>query len=161
MKIGIISDTHDNLNGIRKAINIFKELGVEKILHLGDFVAPFTASPFVESKISFTGVFGNNDGEKFGLIKAFSPVGKIYSPPYETEIDGKFFLLLHDPVTLDSYIKSQKYDYILYGHLHRKHDESVGKTRIINPGEVCAIITGVSSIAYLDTEKNSLEIIEL
>jgi len=161
MKIGILSDTHDRLSEIRKAVNIFKELKVDLILHLGDFVAPFTATPFVESKIEFIGVFGNNDGEKTGLIKAFSPVGKIYNPPFETSIDNKSFLLLHDPITLDAYKKSQKYDYILYGHLHRKYDETFGETRIINPGEICGIITGTSSIAFLDTKSNNLEIIDL
>ncbi len=161
MKIGIISDTHDRVSEIRKAINIFKELDAELIIHLGDYVAPFTAKPFVDSKINFLGIFGNNDGEKFGLIKAFSPVGKIYNPPYETTIDNKIFLLLHDPVTLEAYIKSQKYDYILYGHLHKKHKEVSGKTRILNPGETCGIISGVSSIAYIDTVKDIIEIIDL
>ena len=161
MKIGVLSDTHDNVEEIRKAVNIFKSLNLELIIHLGDYVAPFTAAPFTEAKIPFLGIFGNNDGEKFGLIKAFSSIGKLYSPPYETSIGKKSFLLLHDPITLDSYIKSQNYDYILYGHLHKKENKKVGKTRIINPGEVCGILTGIPSVAFIDTERDSVEIIDL
>ena len=161
MKIGIISDTHDRMDEIRKAFNVFKKLEIELIIHLGDYVAPFTAKPFVDSGINFLGIFGNNDGEKFGLIKAFSPAGKIHNPPFETTLDNKNFLLLHDPVTLEAYIKSQKYDYILYGHLHKKHNEVSGKTRILNPGEACGIISGSSSIAYIDTTKDIVEIIDL
>jgi len=42
MVIGIISDTHDHMDNIRKALKIFKEKNVKVILHAGDFVSPFT-----------------------------------------------------------------------------------------------------------------------
>jgi putative phosphoesterase len=161
MKIGILSDTHDNIDNIKKAANIFSSLNIELMIHLGDFVAPFTAQYFSDINIKFIGIFGNNDGEKFGLKKAFSNIGDIYSPPYELLLEEKNFLLLHDPITLDAYIKSQKYDYILYGHLHKKDKRTIGKTAIFNPGEVCGIVSGVASIGYIDTKKDIMEIIDL
>jgi predicted phosphodiesterase len=33
MRIGILSDTHDNHRGVRRAIEIFTERGVECVLH--------------------------------------------------------------------------------------------------------------------------------
>ncbi len=161
MKIGVLSDTHDHISNIKKAINLFTSLEIEFILHLGDFVAPFTAKYFLNMDAKFIGIFGNNDGEKFGLKKAFSDTGELHSPPYELNIEDKSFLLLHDPITLDSYIKSQKYDYILYGHLHKKDKRTIGKTKIFNPGEVCGIVSGIPSIGYIDTKQDIMEIIDL
>lgn len=40
MLVGIITDTHDNLAGIQKAIQIFKEQKIEMLIHCGDWVSP-------------------------------------------------------------------------------------------------------------------------
>ncbi len=161
MIIAIFSDTHDNLTNLKKAINIAEKFSPELIIHLGDYVAPFVAKPFLELGVKFKGVFGNNDGEKFGLKKAFSPIGEIHSPPYETEIDNKKFLLLHEPITLNSYIKSQIYDFILYGHLHDVEKKVSKRTLILNPGEVSGWVKGKGTFAILDTQTKKVEIIEL
>jgi len=161
MKLGVIADTHDNMDAIRKSLNIFDSLNVEMIIHLGDYVAPFTAKHFVNFNKKFIGIFGNNDGEKFGLKKAYSHIGEIYNPPFELEIDSNKILLLHDPFTLKSYIKSQEYDYIFYGHLHEKEKKKVKKTWILNPGEACGILSKKPSIAFIDLKKNIIEIIDL
>jgi putative phosphoesterase len=36
--IGIISDTHDNLPAIKRAVDLFNEKNVDLVLHAGDFV---------------------------------------------------------------------------------------------------------------------------
>ncbi len=46
MNIGIISDTHDNLALIKKAVTFFNGEKVDLVLHAGDFVSPFTALEF-------------------------------------------------------------------------------------------------------------------
>jgi len=46
MKIGVISDTHDNLPLIEKAVKIFNEKGVKLVLHAGDYVALFVVKVF-------------------------------------------------------------------------------------------------------------------
>ena len=45
MKIGLISDTHDNLPLIRRAFGFLG--GLEILLHAGDIVAPFAAKGIV------------------------------------------------------------------------------------------------------------------
>ena len=81
MKIGIMADSHDNLEKIAAAVEVFNNEKVELVLHAGDFIAPFTARPLKYLKCPLTGVFGNNDGEKFGLLKQFEGIGNIYKPP--------------------------------------------------------------------------------
>ena len=74
MKIGLISDTHDDINNVQKAIEIFKEEKVSLIIHAGDFIFPGVIDEFKKLKdelpgIRIIGVLGNNDGEKLGLLK--------------------------------------------------------------------------------------------
>jgi uncharacterized protein len=38
MKIGIISDTHDDIENVQKAIEIFNGERVNCVIHAGDFV---------------------------------------------------------------------------------------------------------------------------
>ncbi|MEO0083560.1 MAG: YfcE family phosphodiesterase, partial [candidate division WOR-3 bacterium] len=66
--IGIISDTHDNLPNIKRAVKIFNQRKVSLVIHCGDFVAPFTLLTFKELQCPLTGVFGNCDGEKEYLL---------------------------------------------------------------------------------------------
>ena len=40
MKIGIISDSHDHVDNIRRAVSVFREASVELVIHAGDIVSP-------------------------------------------------------------------------------------------------------------------------
>ena len=67
MIVGIISDTHDNLAGLQKAIQIFKERKIEMLIHCGDWVSPFTLEFFdremKDLNVPIKSVVGNNPGD--------------------------------------------------------------------------------------------------
>ncbi|MBU2560247.1 YfcE family phosphodiesterase, partial [archaeon] len=67
--IGIISDSHDNLPSVEKAVDYLNSLDLELVIHAGDYIAPFTAIELKKLDAKMVGVFGNNDGEKDGLRK--------------------------------------------------------------------------------------------
>ena len=161
MKIGIISDTHDNLPQIKKAVKIFDQEKVELVLHAGDFVSPFTFLEFKNLNCPLKGVFGNNDGDKLYLQEKFKEIGEIYPAPYETNIDHKIIIMLHEEKLIDALAESQKYEVIIYGHTHRTDLRKTGKTLIINPGECGGWLTGKSTIALLDLENLEANIIDL
>lgn len=82
MLIGIMSDTHDNLIFTKKAIKLFNSRKVEHVIHAGDYTSPFTLKLFRELKCKYTGIFGNNDGDKLLLQDrpgAISTTSHIYS----------------------------------------------------------------------------------
>jgi putative phosphoesterase len=79
MLIGIISDTHDNMPQIKKAVDLLNESKVEHVIHAGDFTSPFTFSILKDLKCGFTGIFGNNDGDKLLLQKMSR--GRIFNQP--------------------------------------------------------------------------------
>ncbi len=64
MKLGIISDTHDHLDHIRKAAEEFRKQEVDLVIHAGDYTSPPAVKALEGLKTA--GVFGNNDGEKKG-----------------------------------------------------------------------------------------------
>ncbi len=161
MKIGIISDTHDNLPQIKKAVEIFNQEKVELVLHAGDFVSPFTFLEFKNLNCPLRGVFGNNDGDKLYLREKFKGIGEIIPAPYETNIDHRNTIMLHKEKLIDALAESQKYDVILYGHTHRTDLRKIRKTLIVNPGECGGWLTGKSTIALLDLKTLEAKIIDL
>lgn len=64
MKIGVISNTHDNLPAIEEAVKIFNSVEVGLIIHAGDRNAPFSPTKFAAAKAKIVGVLGNVDGER-------------------------------------------------------------------------------------------------
>jgi uncharacterized protein len=161
MKIGLISDTHDNIPTCNKLIPHFFEEKIEVLIHCGDIISPFMKRVFVplhDAGIKMYGVYGNNDGERDGLLQTLGKIMELTPDFYELELAEKQFLVVHHlPETLiQSLAASQRFDYIVKGHLHEKRNDKMGKTRIINPGEACGYLTGTASIAILNTETDKI-----
>ena len=156
MKIGILSDTHNNRDKICKSIDFFNLRQTEFVLHAGDFSYPVSAQYFFKLKCPFIAVFGNNDFDTYGLKKAIESFGNIYNAPYEFVLDKKTFLLTHH-----LYTQTRKFDYVIYGHTHKPSIIKTSDTILINPGETSGRRYGRSTIAILDTEKNCAEIFDL
>ena len=72
MKIGLISDTHDNIENILKAVSEFNSRRVDIVLHAGDFVSPIAVESFAGIKL--VGILGNNDTDIPGLTSAFNKI---------------------------------------------------------------------------------------
>lgn len=161
MKIGIISDTHDRLDMVRRACQLLREAGVATVLHAGDFVAPFVVGEFDKGGMALIAVFGNNDGEKLFLSQKFKEHHfQLYPGPYEFELEGRKICLMHEPRCLEALSRSGSYDLIIYGHTHQIDIQEEG-TLVINPGEACGYLSGKSTCALVDLSDMSGRIIEL
>ena len=165
LRIGIISDTHDNLPIIDKTVKRLNEENVELVLHAGDYVSPFVIPKFKELKARLIGVFGNNDGDREYLKKRFSEDKRleIRGDFAKIAVDGLKIVLLHgsNRELLETLIESDAFDVVVHGHTHKAEVYRKGKTLIINPGEVCAYLNGKSTFALLDTAKREANIVEL
>ena len=156
--LGIISDTHDNRPLIRKAVRILSNRKINHLIHAGDFISPFTAADFSGLTCPFTGVFGNNDGERLGLSEAYSSLGSIHSVSTELNICERNVYIRHEPDAVESIAKSQEYDMVVYGHPHKIDIRQVGKSLLVNPGECCGWVSGnptvlVVNLTSLEVEK--------
>ncbi len=165
MLIGLISDTHDNLAQIEKAVTQLNAAQVELVLHAGDYCAPFTLAKLKNLNCKLIGVFGNNDGDHELLKKRFKETTncEIHDRFAQIDINGYKIALLHgdEPELLFALIGSQGFNAVVHGHSHNYVVEQRGKTLIINPGELCGYLTGKSTFALLDTEKNEAKIVEI
>lgn len=165
MLIGAISDTHDNLPLIEKAVKYLNNEKVGLVLHAGDYVAPFVIPKFMKLNCKLIGVFGNNDGDHELLKKRFSETTNcaVHERFAAINSNGYKIALLHgdEPELLFALIDSGYFNAVIHGHSHNKNIENRGKTLTINPGELCGYLTGKSTLALLDTDKHEAKIIEL
>ena len=157
MKIGILSDTHDNLTKIEHAIKFFNKNKVDFVFHAGDFVAPFAVLKLKNLEANWAGVYGNNDGEKNGLF--VTSEGKIKDGPRRIELEGKKIVLTHELNKINPDVEEAQI--IIFGHTHKAEIRNLGEKILINPGECGAWLYGKSTIAILDLENLSAKIHDL
>ncbi|AIF69992.1 phosphodiesterase [Palaeococcus pacificus DY20341] len=159
MLIGVMSDTHDNLPAIRKAVELFNKEGVDLVIHCGDYVAPFVKKELSKLKAPLKGIFGNNDGEKEGLRQALGVEDEIL----ELNVDGIKIAVLHgtDERIVRAFARSQLYDIVIRGHTHKYEIVEFGRTILLNPGEVGGYVSGIKSVAFIDTQKREIKILNL
>lgn len=161
--IGILADSHDNVAAIADAVQFFNKKEVDLVIHAGDIVSPFTVETLKELKGDFKAVFGNNEGDKFNLNRKLKDLDTELADFLELEYDEKRIAVYHghNPSLLDSIVKSGKYDAVITAHTHQPEVTIEDNTLVINPGETCGYLTGVKTVATLDTKEMKAEIHEL
>jgi hypothetical protein len=78
MLIGIMSDAHDSIQGVKDALRIFSERGVDLTLFAGDMIGSGNCYTFEGLGISVRLVYGNNDVDRAGLASEFTRPGGNY-----------------------------------------------------------------------------------
>jgi uncharacterized protein len=163
MKIGLISDTHDNIQNIQCATSIFNDKNVGLVIHAGDIVSPEAVEAFNGFKL--IGVLGNNDLEIDRLTNAFDKIGgQLRGEICEMEQDGLMLAIYHgtNARRKELLIRSRKYDVVICGHTHKTQNKKVGNTLIINPGTANGWFFGYkATAAVFDTKTRELEFLNL
>ncbi|AKB83222.1 Phosphodiesterase [Methanosarcina barkeri 3] len=162
--IGIISDSHDNINAIQKAVELFNGKNVKAVLHAGDLVSPFTARAFRELESKFYFVFGNNDGDKVTLTKRFEEIGATSCGDFgDLTIDGLHIALLHgtNETLVKALAKSGEFDVVVRGHTHEPGVKIIEGVPVINPGEASGVLSEKSTVAILEISNLNIEIMQL
>ena len=160
-KIAIISDSHDNLANIKKTFDFLKKEMVKTVLHCGDISTLLTLKEILNQ---FSGkiyiVFGNADKDNFEVTKMgvnSQSCLKVLGELGEIKINGKNIAFTHFPKLARELAESKKYDLVFYGHTHKPWEEKIGKTRLINPGNLAGIYYKATFATY-DTKLNKLEL---
>jgi hypothetical protein len=168
MLIGVIADTHDHMDNMSKAVSVMNERNIDALIHLGDYIAPFCFREFDKLnnniKERFSGVYGNNDGDRVFLKENLGQICDLVGIELISTMDGKKIIGRHilGEEIVEALVKSEEFDIILFGHTHsivnEKHENGV---LVVNPGEACGYLSGKATFAIVDTEKMNAEIIEL
>lgn len=163
MKIAIISDSHNNQTNLAKVLKYCKVNSIKTIIHCGDLASPETLD-FLND--NFSGkiyyALGNMDNEQLGKLtdmKTYKHTD-IYQNFGELEIEEHKLALTHFPREAKSLAKSGKYEIIFYGHTHKPWIETIGKTTMLNPGNVAGEIF-LPTFAVWETETNKFELVRI
>ncbi|HEX5102221.1 MAG TPA: YfcE family phosphodiesterase [Pirellulaceae bacterium] len=162
MKIGLFADTHDHLANLRLAVEHFNRAKCTLVLFAGDLVSTFAVPPLRKLKCPLVGCFGDNEGNKVGLLAGFSLVeGQIGEPPVRyTSADGTRFVLCHMERQLRGL--DDAWDIALFGHTHKPRvRQGAGGRLLINPGETSGWTFGQPTIGFLETTTREVEIVRL
>ncbi len=161
MRLGIVSDTHDNLDLVNAAVDLFSG-DVDAVVHCGDVISPFSAAPF-DADFGFYCARGNNDGE-WNLQGAVEEFGTYLGEMAELTFDGVEFAVYHgtSQPLINALVDCGSYEYVLHGHTHlHGHEERDGVTRI-NPGGLpIPPADDAFHVVTLDTESGDVEFHEL
>ena len=163
MEIGILSDTHNNLKNLQKALAIFQDRRIQTLFHCGDL----TGVEVVQGLAGFQVicVLGNGDvasGEIRAALLALNPnnyVGLQY-----TGLIGDVRVASthgHLPGLVDDFTHSGQYDYVFKGHSHIHQDQRTGFTRLINPGALGGLHREPRQICILNLESGKAEFIPI
>ena len=161
MRVAICSDIHDNIWKLEAALPGMSQANA--LLFCGDFCAPFT---LVQLARGFEGpihaVLGNNDGDQRLLLEKANEAANItlHGQLAEIELGGLQFAINHYPDIARGLAAGDSYDVVCYGHNHELHQEQIGGTLLINPGEVMGRF-GRSTYAILDTNDRSVTVYDV
>ena len=118
MRIGVVSDTHNNLKNVRRIVELFNAAAVDRVIHTGDITQAKTIEVFAQLEVPMSGVFGNNDQERPSLEAAIERFGfDFYEPPFEVVWDDREIIVVHDPLEFNGHLAGQAI--ALHGHTHR------------------------------------------
>ncbi len=154
MEIAIISDSHDNLANLKKAAYLIHESRIKTIIHCGDVCG--NESLKILQQISKTKIYltlGNADNINMGGRKST----KVYQGFGKKKIGNRKIAFCHFPEIARELALENIYDIVFYGHSHKPWEETVNKTKLVNPGNLAGIFYQASFATY-NTANNELKL---
>ncbi len=163
MIIAIMSDSHDNIWNLRKALKIIKDEGAGMIIHCGDFVAPFMAKELHAAGVPVHGVFGNNDGDQYLLTKfSLTTMTNItfHGLVGQVEIGDFNIAFAHERIVAEGLASSGSFKMVCFGHSHEYFLQEIGAVTLLNPGEIMGK-DGRPGFCLADTDTAAIKRVEL
>jgi putative phosphoesterase len=153
MRIGVLSDTHNNVGNLLKALRLFRDEGITTLVHCGDMCNIATAQRMSGFDVIY--VNGNMDSSAAAVNDALwfmNPNSETPGAVFSGEVGGVKIGVTHGhlPGRLDKLIKRGGHAFVFTGHTHRQRDEQIGKTRVINPGALGGARYGPRTVCIVD-----------
>jgi putative phosphoesterase len=160
MILGILSDTHDQAERTRRAVQMLIDAGAEALIHCGDITRPELLSLCAVRPLHF--VVGNNDSRdiRFWKEQAANTGAVCLGWGGEISVAGKRIGITHGHLRSElRRLIAAEPDYLVSGHSHIAGESRVGKTRRINPGALYRARR--FSVAVLDLEVDELRFLDV
>jgi len=154
MKIGILSDTHEQADRVSQAVARLLGEGARVLFHCGDLTDVEVVDACRPIETHF--VLGNNDHDSGDLERAMRRNGAHFHDwAGEVTLAGKRIAFTHGHLSREvKRLLAAQPDYLFLGHSHTLVDRREGRTRVINPGALYR--APVWTFALLDLERDVL-----
>lgn len=163
MKIGVMSDTHDNLSNTIYVLNTFRGECIETIIHCGDLASLEMVSHFSGFRVIYTS--GNMDYVSGTIKKRFLKLNQsnFVGMTFRGKIDGVPIAATHSHISgkVMELVREGKYQWIFHGHTHERRDERIGSVRIVNPGALGGLSKGERSFCIVDLAADKVEFLKV
>jgi putative phosphoesterase len=139
MKIAVLSDSHDHIPNLARAVSLAGEAGAELLIHCGDLISPFMLPYLHRFKGPIHLIYGNNMGDQHLIsTRAGSMFSRIthHGILMELTVDGFRIGCHHYPELARGLAASGSYDLVCCGHNHEAGAEWVGSCLLLNPGDL-------------------------
>tara|TARA_B100002052_G_C15886379_1_gene601745 strand:+ start:1220 stop:1711 length:492 start_codon:yes stop_codon:yes gene_type:complete len=152
MKIGVVSDTHNNLKNIETIIKLFNDEKVSLVIHTGDIANAKSLEKFSKLNCELIGVYGNNDRSELGITEvALRNNFNFQQPPRKLTLNRREIAIFHEPDHIEKFLLENKgINVILYGHTHRYENNIKNEVLYFNPGESAGMQRGRNAVGILD-----------
>ena len=159
--VGVLSDIHDQLANLERALEAFADAGVGTVLFCGDFCSPIPARTLSGWNGPVHCVFGNGDGDRFRILQGTRETSMTcHGEHAEIEVGGRSVALTHFPLYGSALARTGDYDAVFSGHTHERSETRVGSALWVNPGEVLGW-KGTPTVYLWEPEVNEGRFVEL
>ena len=163
MLVAVMSDSHDHIWNLRKAVEIVNARQAGLLIHCGDFIAPFMLKELDEAGIPVHGVFGNNDGDQYTLTKmSMSILSNITLHGLAGQVDADGFTIgfTHYQQMGAGLVAAGSCQLVCFGHSHEHEIKRSGDVTLLNPGEIMGK-EGSPGFCFVDTRTAKIERVDL
>ena len=162
MRLGVLSDSHDDVANLETALADYRRWGISQLIHCGDLIGPEIVHQLKGFQVIY--VDGNMDRESAEIYRTLRELDShnIALPTFEGEIAGVSIAVTHgdDLPELNRVIRSGIHRFVFTGHTHRRRDETIGSTRVFNPGALGGLQFESRSYSVVDLTSGEIETIE-
>ncbi len=163
MKIGVMSDTHDNLSNMTFVLNTYRERKIETIVHCGDLTSLNMISHLEGFRVIYT--IGNMDFATGAIKKRLEKmrednfVGEVFTG----KIGGVPVAVTHSHINgkVIGLVGEGRFKWLFHGHTHEKRDEVVRGVRIVNPGALGGLGREPRTFCVVDLVNEKVEFIKV
>ena len=162
MRVGIISDIHDNLENLRPVLERLKQERLDQLLCLGDITTTETLKEIISGipDIPLHVVAGNMDNAN--EIKSFIDTKGSDKVTYHhltgtLSLDSKRIAFTHKPRDAEVLLQ-EDFDIICYGHTHEPRLLTKEDTLLLNPGDIQGRFGESPGYAVYDTVSGEAEL---
>lgn len=160
MKLGILSDTHNQLERTQRAVRLLADEGAQALVHCGDLATADIVAACAILPAWF--VFGNHDADSVPELEQAAKQHGVTCLGWggEIELAGKRIAISHGHLAREMRpLRAARPDYLLSGHSHAAIAWNDDGIRCINPGALHR--ANPWTVALLDLSTDQLKELEV